>query len=66
MAAVALFTMFRTAFLAIDNRVVGGSLAWTSPGVGILVVPATDGTFVRGGAATRVVGRGRDDPSAAG
>jgi hypothetical protein len=64
-AAVALFTAFRTAFFAMDSRVVCGSSDCVRA-VGIRVVPAPDGALARGGVAMRVVAPGRDDPSAAG
>src|SRR5829696_6951784 len=66
--AVAVFTTFRTAFLAIDSRVVCGSSEGAACGraVGIRVVPAPDGALARGGAGIRVVAPGRDAPSTAG
>src|SRR4029077_13333138 len=50
--AVALFTALRTAFLAIDSRVVCGS-SDCGRAVGIRVVPAPDGTLARGGVEIR-------------
>src|SRR5258705_6672312 len=66
--AVALFTAFRTAFLAIDSRVVCGSSedAACVRAVGIRVVPAPDGALERGWAGIRVVAARREAPSAAG
>src|SRR5258707_8075363 len=61
--AVALFTAFRTAFLAIDSRVVCGSSDCVRA-VGIRVVPAPDGALDRGWAG--VVAPGREAPAAAG
>ena len=52
--AVALFTTLRTAFFAIESRVVCGSSDCVRA-VGIRVVPAPDGALARGGVAIRVV-----------
>ena len=65
-AAAALLTALRTAFLAIDIRVVGGSSSGGLPALGIRVVPAPEGAAFARGVAMRVVAPGRDGPSAAG